>query len=400
MNYFIFLSVFLLMAVVFTGYMGLRLIPSARLRRPWNIAAWAFLSMALLSAPIPIILRRIGYENYWVDLYSSFVYMHLGFTALLLTLLIIRDLGWFSLTSMQKIVSRMNNLFRPGNKSKTKINIGRRRFLFNSMNAGIVTAVAPLTAYGTFEAQRVPDVKKVNIFIKDLMPDLDGLRIAQITDLHIRETGQYAWLKKVVEKVNGLSPHIIALTGDLVDSSAARLKNTVSPLAGLSAQYGHYFVTGNHEYYWNVEEWLTATKQLGFKNLLNEHVLIHHNRGRLLLGGITDYRAGRFLNNHRPSAEKAFSGAPDSDFKILLAHQPKSVEDAARAGFDLQISGHTHGGQFFPWNLAVNLAQPFVSGLHTFKNTRIYVSRGTGYWGPPVRLFAPSEITLLRLRAV
>ncbi len=363
------------------------------------MAAWIFLSIAPLSAPIPIVLKRIGYENNWVDFYTSFVYTHMGFTALLLTLLVIRDFGWFSLSSLQKVLSMMGPPVTVDiNKSTAPMDMDRRRFLLNSMNAGIITATGSFSAYGTFKAQRIPDVKKVDINIKNLPPDLEGFRIVQITDIHIREIGQYAWLKKVVEKVNDLNPDLIALTGDLVDSSVARLKNTVSPLAGLSAPYGRYFVTGNHEYYWDAEEWLQEIKQLGFKNLINEHVIIPHKKGRLLLGGITDYRAGNFIASHTPSAEMALSGALDADAKILLAHQPKHIDDAASAGFDLQISGHTHGGQFFPWNLAVGLDQPFVSGLHTYKGTQIYVSRGTGYWGPPLRLFAPSEITLLQLR--
>jgi hypothetical protein len=171
----------------------------------------------------------------------------------------------------------------------------------------------------------------------------------------------------------------------------------VAPLKNIQSAQGNFFVTGNHEYYFGVTDWVIQIKRLGFSILLNEYHMINLGRGSLLLAGVTDYRGGNFLHSHRSDPIKAVSGAPAADVKILLAHQPKSIFDAATAGFDLQISGHTHGGQFFPWNFVVGFNQPFVSGLHKYKNTQIYVSRGTGYWGPPVRVGAPSEITLIKL---
>jgi predicted MPP superfamily phosphohydrolase len=170
-------------------------------------------------------------------------------------------------------------------------------------------------------------------------------------------------------------------------------------LKQISSGSGNFFVTGNHEYYSGVIEWIEEVKRLGFTVLLNEHVVITRGQARLLLAGVTDYRGGNFLPSHRSDPQKALNGALPADAKILLAHQPKNIFDAAQAGYDLQISGHTHGGQFFPWNLLVGFVQPYVSGLHTHQNTQIYVSRGTGYWGPPVRVGAPSEITLIKLVA-
>jgi hypothetical protein len=160
---------------------------------------------------------------------------------------------------------------------------------------------------------------------------------------------------------------------------------------------GNYFVTGNHEYYSGVMEWIEQIRRLGFSVLINEHRIITREKRKMLLAGVTDYREGRMLPGHQSDPHKAMKAAPKTDVKILLAHQPKNIFDAARAGYDLQISGHTHGGQFFPWNLLVGFSQPYVSGLHTHQNTRIYVSRGTGYWGPPLRVGSPSEITLIKL---
>jgi hypothetical protein len=160
---------------------------------------------------------------------------------------------------------------------------------------------------------------------------------------------------------------------------------------------GNYFVTGNHEYYSGVIEWIEEVRRLGFTVLINEHRIITSGKSKMLLAGVTDYRESRILTDHRSDPQKALNAAAKTDIKILLAHQPKSIFDAARAGYDLQISGHTHGGQFFPWNLVVGLTQPYVSGLHQHADTQIYVSRGTGYWGPPVRVGSPSEITLIKL---
>ena len=205
-------------------------------------------------------------------------------------------------------------------------------------------------------------------------------------------------MESVVNKVNALAPDIVAYTGDLADGSVERLWKEIEPLSGLTATYGNFFVTGNHEYYWGINEWIECAKRLGFTVLLNENRTIYHNQGRILLGGVADYRAGHFIKDHASSPEKSLAGASNADVKILLAHQPKSIFKSSKAGYDLQISGHTHGGQFFPWNYLVCLDQPFTEGLHKFHNTLIYVSRGTGFWGPPVRLCAPAEITLLKLK--
>jgi hypothetical protein len=206
-------------------------------------------------------------------------------------------------------------------------------------------------------------------------------------------------VEEIVGVVNTLNADIVALTGDLVDGSVEQLAYDVAPLKQIKSALGNYFVTGNHEYYSGVVEWVAELKRLGFSVLLNENQIITRGKAKLLLAGVSDYRGGNFLPSHRSDPQKALNGAPPADAKILLAHQPKNIFDAAKAGYDLQISGHTHGGQFFPWNLLVGFAQPYVSGLHTHQNTRIYVSRGTGYWGPPLRVGSPSEITLIKLVA-
>jgi predicted MPP superfamily phosphohydrolase len=175
------------------------------------------------------------------------------------------------------------------------------------------------------------------------------------------------------------------------------MREEVAPLAELGAPHGKYFVTGNHEYYWDAPGWVREVERLGFAALVNTHRLIERGDGKLLVAGVTDSTASRGTPGHRSDPVAAVTGAPDADVKLLLAHQPTSAFAAQRAGFDLQLSGHTHGGQYFPFNLLVRLFQPFVSGLHRLQNMWLYVSRGTGYWGPPLRLGVPSEITLIEL---
>jgi predicted MPP superfamily phosphohydrolase len=179
-----------------------------------------------------------------------------------------------------------------------------------------------------------------------------------------------------------------------------RLAPHTEPLGRLRAGDGVYFVTGNHEYYSGALEWIAEVRRLGLNVLMNQHVIVHKGDARLMIAGVADYHAHHFHPEHKSDPQRAAAGAPAGiGARVLLAHQPRSATAAAAAGFDLQLSGHTHGGQFFPWNLFVPLQQPFVAGLNRVREMWVYTSRGTGYWGPPKRFGAPSEITLVRLVA-
>jgi len=200
--------------------------------------------------------------------------------------------------------------------------------------------------------------------------------------------------------VNALRADVIAVTGDLVDGSVRELSSHTQPLSRLNARHGAFFVTGNHEYYSGAGAWTAEVTRLGLRVLTNEHVVLQHDGAALLLAGVSDYGSHHFDPAQRSDPAAAIAGAPaQASPRILLAHQPRSATAASAAGFDLQISGHTHGGQFWPWNLFVRLQQPFTAGLHRLNDLWIYISRGTGYWGPPNRFGVPSEITRLRLVA-
>ncbi len=254
-----------------------------------------------------------------------------------------------------------------------------------------------LTALGFFNARRTAAVRRVRVPLAGLAPALEGFRIVQISDIHVGPTIKQDYLRAIVDRVNALQPDVVAVTGDLVDGSVAELGEHVRPLADLRARHGVYFVTGNHEYYSGVHGWVRELQRLGLRVLHNEHVVLQHGDASLVLAGVTDYTAHHFDPEHRSDPAQALRGAPEGVPRILLAHQPRTAPAAAQAGFDLQISGHTHGGQFLPWRFFVPLQQPYVAGLHQLGRLSIYVSRGTGYWGPPKRLGAPSEISELLL---
>jgi uncharacterized protein len=255
-----------------------------------------------------------------------------------------------------------------------------------------------ITAAGMFIARRRPGVIEVRIPVVNLPRALHGFSIAQISDVHVGPTIKRGFVEGVVRRVNELNADLIAVTGDLVDGSVQQLSAHTAPLAGLASRHGAYFVTGNHEYYSGERAWTEEIRRLGLQVLKNEHVVLNHDGASLVLAGVTDYSAHHFDPAQRSDPAQAMRGAPlDAGARVLLAHQPSSATAAADAGFDVQISGHTHGGQFWPWNLFIHFFQPFSSGLHRLKNLWIYVSRGTGYWGPPNRFGVPSEITRILL---
>lgn len=257
-----------------------------------------------------------------------------------------------------------------------------------------------ITLLGFSNARRTAAVTSVNVPIAGLPPGLQGFRIAQISDIHVGPTIRGDYLRRIVSAVNQLEPDMVAITGDLVDGSVRELAPHVSPLAELAARHGTYFVTGNHEYYSGAHGWIAELRRLGITVLLNQHVVLSHDGALAVVAGVTDYNAAHFDPAHRSDPDSAILGAPtEAGVKLLLAHQPRSAPAAQRAGFDLQLSGHTHGGQFMPWNFFVKMQQPFVAGLHRLGRLWVYTSRGTGYWGPPKRFGAPSEITLLTLVA-
>ncbi len=251
---------------------------------------------------------------------------------------------------------------------------------------------------GAVSALRGPSVRHVDIPIEGLDARLANLRIALISDLHVGPIIGARYVRRVVRLANALAPDLIALTGDIVDGSVARLAQDVAPLADLRPMDKAYLVLGNHDYYSGAAPWTAQFRSMGLRVLLNEHVVIERGGARFLIGGVTDPAARRSDSSQGPRPDRAAAPAEGPMFRLLLAHNPGLAPAAAKAGFDLQLSGHTHAGQFFPWTLAVRLVHAnHVAGLSREGRMWVYVSAGTGSWGPPVRFGTEPELTLIRL---
>ncbi len=379
------------------GYTGWRLIASSRIDSGLRWILWTLLIVAVCAPPAAMVTRRI--EAWWAEGLAWIGFLSMGFMLFAFVFAVARDIVLIVAIVGAKLGALVQAVFG-ADRPIAPPNPERRRFLVQASNLGIVAFSGGLTGLGFWSARKTPTARHVEIRVPGLDPAFDGFRIVQMTDLHIGATVKRPFVEDVVHAVNELDPDLIAITGDLVDGSVSRLRDDVAPLRELTAPYGTFFVTGNHEYYSGVDQWVDYFRsEFGWNVLLNEHRVIEKGGAQLVVAGITDFSRRNADNLHRSNASAAINGTPSGIPRILLAHQPMSIHAAAQSGVDVQLSGHTHGGQFFPWNLVVYLVQPYVSGLSRHENTQIYVSRGTGYWGPPLRVGAPSEITVITLRA-
>jgi hypothetical protein len=258
--------------------------------------------------------------------------------------------------------------------------------------------VAFAGAAGVTSALRPPRLAKVEISLARWPRALDGFRIAQISDIHIGPLRDRRFSRHVTERVNALAPDLICVTGDLVDGAARLLADEVAPFGELRARHGVFFVTGNHDHYSNANAWVQVVESLGITPLRNRHVVIQREGAAFTLAGVDDHRGG-FGDGQREDLPAALAGRDPALPVVLLAHDPNTFKRASQSSVDLQLSGHTHGGQIWPFRHFVRLAVPFVAGRYSRDGAELYVSRGTGFWGPPMRLFAPAEITELTLRS-
>jgi predicted MPP superfamily phosphohydrolase len=355
-------------------YIGVRLLPDLPVPMAVHGLAVLWLIASALLIPAALMARRLS--TTWADALSWIGMLAMGFFSSLLVLTLLRD--------VVLLVATIAGWQPPWLRADSATTVA-------------LLAIA-VCVIGYINARSLAKVVKVDVPIANLPDAFHGFTIAQISDIHVGPTIKRPYLERIVERVNSLQPDAIAVTGDLVDGSVRELSAHTAPFARLSARHGAYVVTGNHEYYSGAEAWIAELRRLGLRVLLNEHVVVRRGDASLVLGGVTDFTAGGFIESHRSDPAQALHGAPaDAAARVLLAHQPRTAPAASAAGFDLQLSGHTHGGQFWPWNLFVPMQQPYVHGLNRLENLWIYVSRGTGYWGPPKRFGAPSEITLVRL---
>ena len=363
------------------GYIGWRLLPALAGFSAVGVAAVLVLSALLM--PLGLVARRVVRPPL-ADTLAWMGLLCMGLFSSLFVLTVLRDVVLLAFALAHTLGATWTQQVLPALRVDSAVAV---------LLLGLLA-----TVLGFWNARRTAQVVRVDVPITNLPAALHGFTVAQITDIHVGPTIKTRYLQAIVRRVNTLDADMVAITGDLVDGSVADLGAHVAPLSTLSSRHGSYFVTGNHEYYSGAHAWITELRRLGVQVLMNEHVVLQQGGASLVLAGVADFHADRFDKNHRSDPHAALAGAPlDAGVRVLLAHQPRSAFEAAKAGFDVQLSGHTHGGQFWPWNLFVPMQQPFTAGLRRLQDLWVYTSRGTGYWGPPKRFGAPSEITMLRL---
>ncbi|MFC4855765.1 metallophosphoesterase [Actinophytocola glycyrrhizae] len=263
----------------------------------------------------------------------------------------------------------------------------------------VVAVSAVLVAWGVHEAMRVPRVRRTEITLPRLGPGLDGTTVVVLADTHYGPIDRTRWSARTAAAVNALAPDIVCHAGDIADGTVAQRRTQAAPLGTITARYVRGYVTGNHEYFGEAQEWLDHMASLGWEALHNRHVVVERDGDRLVLAGVDDVTAkASGLDGHGAQLAAALAGAPADAPVLLVAHQPRQVAQSV-GKVDLQVSGHTHGGQIWPFHFLVRVDQPSVHGLSQHGPTQLYTSRGAGFWGPPMRVFAPSEITLLTLRS-
>lgn len=386
LSFVVFFAVALTVAGSLHYYVWARLVRDLALPVVWHRVLSGLVVALFLSIPLTFSLARSSHgEGMRPVLLATFGWM--GILFIVVMLLTVVDLSRLTLD----LVGRFFVDAAPDDPE-------RRLAVTRVLGAGVALVAGGASTLAARSGLTELIVKRISVPLARLPAELNGTTIVQLTDVHVGSTIQRGFIERVVRETNALQPDVIAITGDLVDGSVEQLAAHVAPLAALRARHGVFFVTGNHEYYSGAEAWCAELERLGIRVLRNEHVRIGEGAQSFDLAGVDDYSARRFGRGHGADLARALRGRDESRELVLLAHQPRQIFEADRLGVGLQLSGHTHGGQIFPWNLFVRLQQPVVSGLHRFGRALIYVSNGTGYWGPPMRLGAPAEITLLTLK--
>jgi len=390
----VFMFVMPILWIALHVYMDRRLVRGSALRPAARLVARIFLVLAAVLPVLALSSARMGMPPVIARLVTMPGFVLLGLSSVVMVLLFAIDFGLLG----AGLWGRLRLRLRPAAASSgAPTDPARRGFFGQVANLGVVGTASGVAGIGVVQIDRTPGVVEVDVPIAGLPAALEGFRIVQMTDIHVGPTIRGEYLARCVAVCNGLDADIVAVTGDLIDGFVEQLRDDVAPLGDLRAKDGLYFVTGNHEYYWDGPAWCAEVARLGLQVLDNRHVVVERGDARVMIAGVTDISAGQMVPAHASDPAGARRGGEGCDLEILLAHQPRSVFEAAEAGYDLMISGHTHGGQYFPMNLLVYLAQPYVAGLERHDDMWIYVSRGTGYWGPPTRVGSPPEITLLRL---
>jgi predicted MPP superfamily phosphohydrolase len=383
-----FITFFLFALAILAGvhsYFWVRLVRETQMPAPYR--TWATVACVALACSVPVsLLAPRLMPRPWAALASWPGYIWIGLMLLLFASLLATE------------VFRLFFVLSTAVPAIPQLGPAPRLLLARVVAITVVTVTAVAGAYSVFQGLRDPVVKELRIALPGLPPALSGTTIVQLTDLHIGATKRRSFADNIVRRTNALAPDLIVITGDLVDGRSGSDRGDTLPLAGLRARLGVFGVTGNHEYYSGLREWLPEFRRLGIRMLRNEHVVIDAEKGGgWELAGIEDWNGRSIEPDGGPDLARALAGHDPARPVILLSHQPRAIHKAAQAGVGLVLSGHNHGGQIWPFTYLVRLQQPFVEGLHHVGGTQIYVSPGTGYWGPPMRLGTRAEITRITL---
>jgi hypothetical protein len=374
----------LLSSVLVGGHLYLlqRLVFDPQLGAPWSVLACAVVTLLVLAIVAePIAGRLLPPRRARLVAWPAALWM--GFAFLLLLLVAASDAALWLSGSPALAATAEPLAARSASGARAAIVVGLALLLGA---AGMVSALRP------------PRLRRVHFEIEGWPDALDGYRIVQLSDIHFGPILGRAFAQHLVERVEALAPDLVAVTGDLADGDATLLADEVAPLAGLRARHGVYFVTGNHDHYSGASAWAARASALGMRVLRNERVLIGDPANGFDLVGVDDHH-GRLLDAGGEDLARALADRDPGRPAILLAHDPSTFKRARSAAIDLQLSGHTHGGQIWPFGFLVRLVIPWVAGVHRHGRAQLYVSRGTGFWGPPMRLFAPAEITQITVQA-
>jgi hypothetical protein len=426
-------------------YVWARFARDVRISRRWKIGATIVIALLGLSIPAAFFLSRRSIGEGELNL-TLVAYMWLGFLFYCVLLLGVLDLArvlvrlasWLrrvassreSHARSQQVASATASQHGASPAERLALDeppaMPERRVFLARAIAGTAAIGSGAIAIGGYHAA-TGDITtpEIPVRLARLPRELSGYRIVQISDLHLGPTLASRFLEAVVEKTNAQKPDLVAITGDMVDGHVATLGPALAPLAKLKPRHGVVFVTGNHEYYAGAEEWVEYLRKRGIRVLMNERIEIgdavmpaargggdeiwraasaigarNESRTSFDLAGIPDLHGGSYSPEHAPDLDSALAGRDPERELVLLAHQPAQIAMAENHGVGLQLSGHTHGGQMWPFGALVSLAQPYVAGFHRHRDgTQIYVSRGTGFWGPPLRVCNPAEVTTIVLVA-
>ena len=382
-----FFVVVIVVLLLIHGYVAWRIIPIIGISFFQSIVAYTVILLFSLMPLLPILLRMSGSESKIIDRLSLLGYTSLGFFTLSFIIFVTKDFIF-------QLYPLIEGLFH----TKQPVDYSKRDFLKKSVSIAMIGLAGTGTGFGFYSSRKGPTVINQDIFLESLPPGFENFTIAQISDLHVGPTIKRPYVENVFEKIAFQNPDLIVITGDLVDGSVKYLSPELEPFKDMIAPYGTYFVTGNHEYYSGAEPWLDETDKLGMKNLINTNEIISKFGDEIAIAGITDLNAHQINLSHKSDPERALASLPKDITKIVLAHQPNSIHAVHKVGADLQLSGHTHGGQFWPFTYPVKLASTYLAGYYDHFGTKIYVNRGTGYWGPPLRIGVPAEITMISLK--